>query len=55
MCRDAATGKVKQKFECQNGATLDVDWRDNESFATCSVDKSIYVCKLGHDQPVAKF
>jgi transducin (beta)-like 1 len=53
--RDAATGKVKQKFECQKGATLDVDWRDNESFASCSVDKSIYVCKLGHDQPVAKF
>jgi transducin (beta)-like 1 len=53
--RDAATGMVKQKFECQKGATLDVDWRDNDSFASCSVDKSIYVCKLGQDQPVAKF
>ena len=38
---------MKQKFACQNGATLDVDWRDNVSFASCSTDNNIYVCKLG--------
>ena len=46
---------MKQKFACQNGATLDVDWRDNVSFASCSTDNNIYVCKLGEEQPVRKF
>ena len=31
--------------------TLDVDWRDNTSFATCSTDKLIYVCRLGLSEP----
>ena len=31
--------------------TLDVDWRDNSSFATCSTDKLIYVCRLGLAEP----
>ncbi len=35
--------------------TLDVDWRNNNSFATCSTDKMIYVCKLGEAQPQKVF
>lgn len=35
--------------------TLDVDWRNNTSFATCSTDKMIYVCKLGDTQPLKVF
>lgn len=35
--------------------TLDVDWRNNQSFATCSTDKNIYVCKLGEAAPVKVF
>ena len=35
--------------------TLDVDWRNNVSFATCSTDKMIYVCKLGEGRPVKAF
>jgi WD40 repeat protein len=31
--------------------TLDVDWRDNMSFATCSTDKLIYICRLGQAEP----
>ena len=34
---------------------MDVDWRDNVSFASCSTDNNIYVCKLGEEQPVRKF
>lgn len=52
---DADSGQVKQQFSCQEGATLDVDWRDNESFASCSTDNHIYVCKLGEEQPLRKF
>jgi transducin (beta)-like 1 len=35
--------------------TLDVDWRNNTSFATCSTDKTIYVCKLGEAAPQMAF
>uniref|UniRef100_A0A251SDJ5 Putative WD40-repeat-containing domain-containing protein n=1 Tax=Helianthus annuus TaxID=4232 RepID=A0A251SDJ5_HELAN len=32
--------------------TLDVDWHNNVSFATCSIDNVIYVCKVGDYKPV---
>ena len=44
---DAATGAVKQQYAFHKEPTLDVDWRDAESFASCSTDRMIYVCKLG--------
>ncbi|MFS7989018.1 putative WD40/YVTN repeat-like-containing domain superfamily [Helianthus anomalus] len=31
---------------------LDVDWHNNASFATCSIDNVIYVCKAGDYRPV---
>ena len=40
---------------CAAAPTLDVDWRNNNSFATCSTDKMIYVCKLGETQPQKVF
>lgn len=44
---DAATGSVKQEFAFHKEPTLDVDWRDDDSFASCSTDRMIYICKLG--------
>lgn len=35
--------------------TLDVDWRNQTSFATCSTDKRIFVCKLGEAAPTKCF
>ncbi|KAF5942929.1 hypothetical protein HYC85_020571 [Camellia sinensis] len=35
--------------------TLDVDWRNNVSFATCSTDHMIYVCKVGENRPIKTF
>ena len=35
--------------------TLDVDWRNNSSFATCSTDKLIHVCKIGDTAPQKTF
>lgn len=34
---------------------LDVDWRNNVSFATCSTDSMIYVCKVGENRPIKTF
>lgn len=34
---------------------LDVDWRNNVSFATCSTDSMIFVCKVGDNRPIKSF
>lgn len=56
--------RSKSSMKCRNSheilvnhaaPTLDVDWRNNVSFATCSTDKMIYVCKLGEGRPVKAF
>lgn len=52
---DAKTGEVKQRFDFHSAPTLDVDWRDNESFATSSMDHMIFVCKLGSNKPIKQF
>ncbi|WVZ17988.1 hypothetical protein V8G54_005310 [Vigna mungo] len=49
------TGEWKQLFEFHTGPTLDVDWRNNVTFATCSTDKMIHVCKIGENRPVKTF
>ncbi|KAK2967649.1 hypothetical protein RJ640_030520, partial [Escallonia rubra] len=52
---DVKAGAVKQQFQFHSGPTLDVDWRDNISFATSSSDRTIYVCKIGETLPVKTF
>mmetsp|Transcript_53287 Transcript_53287/g.122461 ORF Transcript_53287/g.122461 Transcript_53287/m.122461 type:complete len:504 (-) Transcript_53287:158-1669(-) len=52
---DTATGSVKQEFALHKEPTLDVDWRDDDSFASCSTDKMIYVCKLGQTAHLKSF
>ncbi|KAI4316647.1 hypothetical protein L6164_024607 [Bauhinia variegata] len=52
---DVKTGEWKQQFEFHSAPTLDVDWRNNVSFATCSTDCMIYVCKIGENRPIKTF
>jgi transducin (beta)-like 1 len=52
---DVKTASVKQQFEFHTAPTLDLDWRDDTSFASCSTDKFIYVCELGKTQPIKTF
>ncbi|KAE9614268.1 putative transcription factor WD40-like family [Lupinus albus] len=49
------TSEWKQQFEFHSGPTLDVDWRNNVSFATSSSDHMIHVCKIGDNRPVKTF
>ncbi|MCL7030475.1 hypothetical protein MKW94_017631 [Papaver nudicaule] len=44
-----------QKFEFHSDKVMDVDWRDYDTFATCSGDASINVCKVGENHPVKTF
>lgn len=52
---DAKTGEVRQQYQLHTAPTLDVDWRNNSSFATCSTDQTIHVCKLGETKPLRTF
>jgi len=52
---DAATGSCKQQFAFHSAPALDVDWKSEESFASCSTDKQIHVCQLNQDRPIKSF
>ncbi|KAI3465299.1 hypothetical protein Pfo_021962 [Paulownia fortunei] len=52
---DVKTGEWRQQFEFHSAPALDVDWRNNVSFATCSTDSMIYVCKVGENRPIKSF
>ncbi|XP_027361141.1 WD40 repeat-containing protein HOS15-like isoform X3 [Abrus precatorius] len=52
---DVKAEEWKQQFEFHSGPTLDVDWRNNVSFATSSTDTMIHVCKIGEDHPIKTF
>ena len=46
---------MKQEFAFHDEPTLDVDWRDEDSFASCSTDRMIYVCKLNQPNYLRRF
>mmetsp|Transcript_2383 Transcript_2383/g.6000 ORF Transcript_2383/g.6000 Transcript_2383/m.6000 type:complete len:559 (-) Transcript_2383:853-2529(-) len=52
---DAKAGEPKQIFAFHSAPTLDVDWRNNTSFATCSTDMQIHVCRVGDSAPLKTF
>jgi transducin (beta)-like 1 len=52
---DAATGAVRQQYRLHKAPTLDVDWRGDDMFATCSTDKLIHVCRVGEPNAVRTF
>lgn len=50
---DVATGEQRRRFEVHTAQVLDVDWKDVNTFASCSTDRSIKVCTLNNEeQPV---
>ena len=52
---DASTGNCKQQFGFHSAPALDVDWKSEESFASCSTDMQIHVCQLGQNKPMKSF
>nr|CAD7589596.1 unnamed protein product [Timema genevievae] len=52
---DAASGQCTQQFSFHSAPALDVDWQTNTSFASCSTDQCIHVCKLSVDKPIKSF
>lgn len=52
---DASSGKCTQQFAFHNAPALDVDWQNNQTFASCSTDQCIHVCKLNAEKPIKTF
>ncbi|KAG2184748.1 hypothetical protein INT43_000661 [Umbelopsis isabellina] len=49
------TGDMKQQFELHSLAILDVDWMDDTTFASCSTDQTICLCKVGSSKALRKW
>lgn len=48
-------GEIKQQFQHHTAPALDVDWKDDTTFASCSTDKTVLICKVGSNFPLQKF
>ncbi len=48
-------GMVKQQFSHHTAPALDVDWKDDVTFASCSTDKTVAICKVGSSAPLHEF
>jgi transducin (beta)-like 1 len=47
-----STGSVVQQFTDHQAPALDVDWKDDITFASCSTDKTVQVCQVGVVKPL---
>lgn len=58
-CRESATRKrglfSHQTLSIAAGPCVDVSWRTDTCFASCSTDKTVIVCEVGRDEPVIVF
>eukprot|EP00037_Helgoeca_nana_P032765 m.415302 g.415302 ORF g.415302 m.415302 type:complete len:473 (+) comp29586_c0_seq1:41-1459(+) len=52
---ESASGQLRQRFQFHSAPCLDVNWRDNKCFASCSQDQAIYVCQVGRNTPIKKY
>ncbi|KAI6173461.1 F-box-like/WD repeat-containing protein ebi [Aphelenchoides besseyi] len=51
---DPLTNETK-KFMFHTQSALDVDWIDEEMFASCSVDWYIHICRVGVNKPIRSY
>ncbi|EEC48639.1 predicted protein, partial [Phaeodactylum tricornutum CCAP 1055/1] len=45
-------GFVEQQFTDHQAPALDVDWKDDVTFASCSTDKTVHICRVGVPKPL---
>ncbi len=51
----SGSGFIKQQFEDHQAPALDVDWKDDNTFASCSTDKTVHICRVGSDKPLKTY
>mmetsp|Transcript_6614 Transcript_6614/g.9996 ORF Transcript_6614/g.9996 Transcript_6614/m.9996 type:complete len:520 (+) Transcript_6614:147-1706(+) len=47
---DPKTGSALKTYLLHSAPVLDVDWSDSDVFATCSSDKTIFVCQVSSEE-----
>lgn len=52
---ELSNGKVKQQWQTHTDSVLDVDWNDDNTFASASMDKSIHLFSISRASPVHRF
>lgn len=50
-----STGLIEQQFDDHDAPALDVDWKDNTTFASCSTDKTVHICRVGTPRPLKTY
>lgn len=45
-------GFVEQQFADHTAPALDVDWKDDVTFASCSTDRTVHICRVGTSKPL---
>jgi transducin (beta)-like 1 len=50
-----STGFVEQQFNNHFAPALDVDWKDDTTFASCSTDKTVNICRVGVASPLKTY
>lgn len=48
-------GVIKQQFNHHAAPALDVDWKDDLTFASCSTDKTVLICRVGSSLPLHQY
>jgi len=51
----SGSGFIKQQFEDHQAPALDVDWKDDNTFASCSTDKTVHICRVGSEGPLKTY
>lgn len=46
------SGFIRQQFNHHFAPALDVDWKDDTIFASCSTDKTVHICCVGSKHPI---
>ncbi|KAH8110643.1 WD40 repeat-like protein [Phellopilus nigrolimitatus] len=52
---DVAEKKLFMQFRCHAECCLDVDWLDDDTFASCGADKCIHIMRIGIPNPLRTF
>jgi len=48
-------GFIEQQFNDHQAPALDVDWKDDTTFASCSTDKTVHICRVGMPRPLKTY
>lgn len=49
------SGCIQNQFKDHDAPALDVDWRDNMTFASCSTDRTVHIYRVNRDSPIKIF